>query len=1086
MYKKSIVFRHPRRDLFKLLLTMKLVTVLLTVTILQAGAKSYAQKVTINVKHASIASVLDRIQQQTGYDFLYNSMHLQGTKAVDLNFRNASLNEVLEACFSGQPLTYEIENTTVLIHRKKASNPVSDTEILQREISGRVTDHQNQPLEGVTVAAKGTNTVTTTDRAGRFSLSLPNQATTLVFTLVGFEAQERPIAGSNNVTVSLSPSLSDLDEVVVIGYGSVKKSDVTGAIGSVDRDAIVRTANIQAAGALQGQVAGVNLLKVNGKSGNDYSIEIRGLNSIGKGNAPLVVIDGVMGGSLNSLNPADIEKIDVLKDASATAIYGSRGSNGVIIVTTRQGVPGKNRIAYDGYVGMKTPTNLPDMMDGPQFVANFNEILKNGGTRYLDDKEKQNIENGVYTDWIDLLLQNGIQSNHNVSLSGGNESSRHFFSAGYLKEEGNVPAEEFTRFTLKSNIEGKINNWIKAGTSTYASYGVQDEGSNEALRGAYRLRPTGDAYDENGELQFWPTTSDSQTPNPLFDPLNVKNETRRVRVFGNLFVEVNLLDGLSFRSTISPYFENIRRGNFAGKYSKRNTGTRNGDAGYTNEQNFSYTLDNVLSYNKTVSSHAFSGLLANSIVSFRGEGASQNVLDLPYDSFWYNTGSAGNIEGVSSYLSEWALLSYMGRFNYSFNDKYQLTLTGRADGSSKLAAGHQWAFFPSAAIAWRVSEEDFLRDAKALSNLKLRLSYGVVGNDAVAPYSTQARIAQTLYDWGGDAAIGFAPGAIANRALGWEKSKEVNFGIDFGLFKNRISGVVDIYSRKTEDLILSRALPQHTGFGSITANVGSTANRGVEVALNTVNIHSGNFSWKTTLTFAKNHNEIVELYGDKKDDLGNKWFIGQPIQVHYAEVFDGIWQLDEAEGAAKYGAEPGHVKVKDLNNDGKITEVDRQIIGSPLPKWIGGMTNTFEYKGIDFSFMLYVRQGSMIYSPFHHSNFAREWNGRYNKLNVNYWTETNPSNEWPAPNNTGGRAREELKAYVDASFVRVQNITLGYTFSPNILSRLNMSGLRLYLTANNPLIFTDYAGFDPEWSGHDTFNMGVSSATYLFGVNVSF
>src|SRR5690606_10789564 len=365
----------------------------------------------------------------------------------------------------------------------------------------------------------------------------------------------------------------------------------------------------------------------------------------------------------------------------------------------------------------------------------------------------------------------------------------------------------------------------------------------------------------------WPTTSDSQTPNALFDPLNVKNEFRNFRVFGNLFVELNLLDGLSFRSTVSPYLESIRNGTFAGKYSKANTGTRNGRGGYSNQLNFSYTLDNVLSYNRTAKSHSFSGVLANSIVVNRNEGAAQNVLDLPYDSFWYNTGSAGNIEGVSSYLTEWALLSYMGRFNYSFNDRYQLTLTGRADGSSKLAAGHKWAFFPSAAIAWRVNEEDFLRDVKPLSNLKLRLSYGVVGNDAVAPYSTQASILQTMYDWGGNAALGFAPGAIANRSLGWEKSKEINLGIDFGFLKNRISGSVDIYKRKTEDLILSRALPQHTGFGAITANVGSTANKGVEAALNTVNIHTSNFSWKTTLTFAKNHNEIVELYGDKKDDI---------------------------------------------------------------------------------------------------------------------------------------------------------------------------------------------------------------------------
>ena len=1086
MYKNSIAFRRPRRFLYKLLLTMKLVTLLLTVTFLQAGAMGYAQHVTINVKKAPIEQVLEQIRLQTGYDFLYNSAHLRGTRTVNLSFKDAPLEKVLEACFSDQPLTYEIENTTVLIRRKKESAKTPSVEIQQRQITGTVVDADNQPLEGVTVTVKGTSLVTTTNAEGRFSLQIPQGAATLVFTLVGFESHERALGSSNVVNVSLSPSLSDLDEVVVIGYGAVKKGDVTGAIGSVNRDAITRTANIQAAGAIQGQVAGVNLLKVNGKPGDDYSIEVRGLSSIGKSNAPLVVIDGAIGGALNSLNPADIEKIDVLKDASATAIYGSRGSNGVIIVTTRQGAAGKNRIAYDGYVGMKTPTNLPDMMDGPQFVAYFNEAVKNGANRYFDEKEQQNIENGTYTDWIDLLLQNGMQSNHNISLSGGNETARYLLSAGYLSEEGNVPAEKFDRLTLKANIDGKVNNWINAGTSTYVSYSVQDQGSNEALRGAYRLRPTGDAYDENGELLFWPTTSDSQTPNPLFDPLNVKDEIRLLRVFGNLFVELNLLDGLSFRSTITPYITSRRNGRFAGRESKKNTGTRNGDAGYSNMLWLSYTLDNVLSYNNTVKSHSFSGILANSIHSVRDEGASQNVLDLPFDSFWYNTGSAGTIDNISSYLNETMLLSYMGRFNYSYKDKYQLTLTGRADGSSKLAEGHKWAFFPSAAVAWRVSDEEFLRNVKPLSNLKLRLSYGVVGNDAVSPYSTQASISQTLYDWDGNSAIGFAPGAIANRSLGWEKSKEANLGIDFGFFGNRISGSVDIYNRKTEDLILSRALPQHTGFGSITANVGSTSNKGVEVALSTVNIHTGNFSWKTNLTFSRNRNKIVDLYGDKKDDEGNKWFIGQPIQVHYTEVFDGIWQLDEAEEAAKYFAEPGNVKVKDLNGDGKITELDRAIIGSPLPKWIGGMTNTFTYKGLDFSFMLYSRQGSMIYSPFHHSNFAREWNARYNKLNVDYWTETNPSNEWPAPNKTGGTGREQLKAYVDASFVRVQNVTLGYTFSPNVLNRLKMSGLRLYMTANNPLIFTDYAGFDPEWSGQNTFNMGISSAVYLFGANISF
>lgn len=1070
--------------ILKLLLVMKLALLLSLLFVFRVTAGGFAQVITLKVQNVPLSRAMQSVQEQSGYLFLLKGRELAETP-VSAQLENGSLEEVMDALLKDASLSWILKNKTIVI-KPAAKNTDKPVAVQDTDIGGRVLHVAGTPLAGVTVRVKGTAAATDTDDKGNYRLKVPAGGDVLVFSMIGYETAEIRIGRSRQINITLKETASDLNEIVVVGYGTTRKGDLTGAVSSVGHADIVRTANVQAAGAIQGQVAGVNILKSNGKPGDDYGIEIRGLSSIGKSNAPLVVIDGVMGGTLNSLNPADIEKIDVLKDASATAIYGSRGSNGVIIVTTRQGTSGKNRITYDGYMGMKTPTNLPDMMDGPQFVAHVEESVKNGSNRYFDDKEKENIANGTYTDWIDLLLQNGMQSSHNLSLSGGNESTRHFLSAGYLGEEGNVPAENFKRLTLKANIDGKITNWIKAGTSSYVSYSLQDQGSNEALRSAYRLRPTGDAYDENGELLFWPTTSDSQTPNALFDPIHVKDETRNFRVLGNLFVELNPLEGLTFRSALAPYIESVRRGNYAGRYSKANTGTRNGRGGYSTDFNIAYTLDNMLSYNKTSGAHAFSGLVANSIVVNRNEGAAQNVLDLPYESFWYNTGSAATIDGISSYLTEWALISYLGRLNYSFDDKYLFTVTGRADGSSKLAEGHKWAFFPSAAFAWKAGEETFVRNMDVFSSLKFRISYGIVGNDAVDPYSTQASITQSLYDWGGNPAIGFAPGAIANRSLGWEKSREINFGIDFGFFRNRLSGSVDIYNKLTKDLILNRALPQHTGFGSITANVGSTRNRGVELAVNSVNISTTDFSWRTSLTFSRNHNEIVDLYGNKRDDVGNSWFIGQPILVHYVEVFDGIWQLDEVEEAKKYGAVPGNVKVKDLDGNERITADDRAIIGSPLPKWLGGITNTFSYKGLDLSVMAYTRQGSMIYSPFHHSNFAREWNGRYNKLNVDYWTETNPSNTWPAPNKTGGADRERLKAYVDASFVRIQNITLGYTFPARTLERLNMSGLRLYLTANNPLIFTDYAGFDPEWSAQNTFNMGVSSAVYLLGANISF
>lgn len=1045
--------------------------------------------ITLKVDNQKVKNILQQIEHAIDTKFTYNPQTIPVNEKVSLALENEKLSEVLDRLLSPFHVQYEVSGEYIILRKeglKVSVDGIAPPDFSLLSVRGEVTDEHGQPLPGVNVLIKGTTVGTTTDAKGVFVLDVPDENSTLIFSFIGYVPQEVVVGGKSIVNVSMVPDMQALDEVVVVGYGTVKKSDLTGAVGSVSNADIVSMAPIQSAGALQGQVAGVNVLKVNGKPGDDFSINIRGLNSIGKGNSPLVVIDGVMGGSLNALNPADIEKIDVLKDASATAIYGSRGANGVIIVTTRQGKTGRNVITYDGYVGVKTPTNLPDMMNGPEFVAYFEEAVKNGSSRKMDAKERENIANGKYTDWVDLLLQNGMQTSHNVALSGGNENTKHFFSAGYLSEEGNVPEEKFERFTLKANIDGKINKWIRTGISTYFSYSLQDQGSNEALRGAYRVRPTGDAFDENGELQFWPTTSDSQTPNPLFDPKNVKDEYRKFRVFGNFFLELTPVRNFSFKTVLSPFIESARRGTFAGKYSKAGRGNTNGRATYDTDLRISYTLDNIFSYDNNFGDHAFSGILANSVVVNRNEGASQSLQDLPYDSYWYNTGSASNIVRVGSSLTEWALVSYMARFNYAFKDKYQLTVTGRTDGSSKLAEGHQWAFFPSAAVAWRIGDEPFVQDLDVFSNLKFRLSYGVVGNDAVAPYSTQASLAQTLYDWDGSPALGFAPGAIANHSLGWEKSTEVNFGIDFGFFQERISGSVEIYNRKTRDLILSRVLPRHTGFGSIVGNIGSTQNRGVEVSLSTVNINTGDFSWRTSINFSANRNKILELYGDNEDDIGNGWFIGQPIQVHYDFVFDGIWQLDEADLAESYGYEPGNVKVKDIDKNGEIGPEDRQIIGSPLPKWLGGITNQFKYKGFDLSFMVYTRQGSIVRSRFHDSNFGREWNGRYNKLNVNFWTETNPSNEWPAPNKTGGTGLENLKAYTDVSFVRVQNITLGYNFSAGVLDRLSMSRLRLYVTANNPLIFTDYAGFDPEWADQNTFNMGLSSTVYLMGLNVAF
>jgi TonB-dependent starch-binding outer membrane protein SusC len=1044
--------------------------------------------VSVTFQEERLENVFQKIEKLSGLNFAYHKDLIPRNHRISGNFDQTSVENILLYISGQTDLKFKRIDGNVFVSAKEKLEKAVEEVHQGTVVTGKVTStDEPSGVPGVNILIKNTNLGTVSDMNGDYRIEVPGSQTVLIFSSVGFVTEEVTVGNRTVINLTLNPNITAMDEIVVIGYGEMKKSDLTGAVGSVNNEEIVRMAPVLPQQAIQGQISGVNVQKVNGKPGDDFIIDIRGISSISGSNEPLIVIDGVMGGSLNALNPADIEKINILKDASATAIYGSRGSNGVVIVTTKQGKAGRNVISYDGYSGLRTPANLPNMMDGPRFVEYFNESVKNGSNRFLDAKEQQNVANGTYTDWIDLLLQDGLQSSHNLSLSGGNEFTRHFFSAGYLREEGNVPEEKFERFNLKGNIDGNVNNWIRTGLSTYFSYSLQDQGSNEALRSAYRLRPTGDAYDEEGNLLFWPTTSDSQTPNALFDPKNVKNEFRNFRVFGNIYLEIAPLEGLSFRTAFAPFLESIRNGLFTGKYSKANVGINNGRATYNNYLNMSYTLDNILSYTKNTSNHYFNGILANSIVSQRNEGASQSVMDLPFDSFWYNTGSASNITGISSYLREWSLLSYMGRFNYAFKDKYQLTVTGRWDGSSKLADGYKWAFFPSAAVAWRIGDEEFMQSLNLFSNLKFRLSYGVVGNDAVPPYLTQALIESTGYDWGGQPAVGFAPANMANHKLTWEKSNEVNFGVDFGFFNNRIDGSVEIYNRTTKDLLMIRKLPPHTGFESVWGNVGSTLNRGVELSMNTINLRTDKFSWRTGLTFARNHNEILELYGDNQDDVGNLWFIGQPIRVYYDYVFDGIWQLEEEELAKSYKFLPGNVKVKDLNNDGKITaDSDRAIIGSPLPKWIGGMSNMLTYGNLDFSFMLYTQQGAIVRSRFHTDNFGREWNGRYNKLDVDFWTDTNPSNTWPAPNKTGGRVFEELKAYTDISFVRVQNITLGFTLPANVIQSLGMSNLRVYATANNPMIFTKYEGFDPEWAEQNTFNMGISSSAYLFGVNVSF
>lgn len=967
-------------------------------------------------------------------------------------------------------------------------------------VKGIVHGDNNQPLIGASVTIRNTKTKFTsgasTDSTGVFTARVPAGGPySFSFSMVGYEPHT--LSGYTlkegttfTLDVAMKATAAALDQVVVVGYGTAKKANVTTAIASVNSTTIARSATTSAAGALQGNVPGAVVVKNVGKPGGGYNITIRGTSSVSGSSYPLIVVDGIPANiNIGDLNPADIEKIDVLKDASATAIYGSRGSKGVIIITTKKGKAGRTTISYDAYVGVRTPVHLPDMMDGNEYVAYRTELFKAQGrstdrnnAAFFTPEQWKNIDAGRFTDWPSLILKDALQMNHNITASGGDEKTQFSLSAGLLQENGNVSPESFKRYTLRGNIDRQINKHWKAGMSFYLAQNLQEEGSYEALRSSYRLPPVAYPYDSTGTRVFRVYGSDGVT-NPMFDQENEIRQNRNFKTFGNLYIQVEPLTHLILKSTISPSYSSTRSGYYFGPLTKQSLGGSLATQAQNNSsEQLTWVLDNQAIYDTRLGDHKLTATVVQSLQKDRIESNSITADGVPYKSLWYNLATAPTIRSYTSGYTKSTLVSAMGRVNYGYKDKYLLTATGRWDGSSRLAEGNQWGFFPSASVAWRISQEAFMEKVSAVNDLKLRLSYGLSGNDRVNPYSTQATLGQTYYDFGGVVAPGYAPNQLPNKSLTWETTKEINAGLDFVLLKGRISGSVDVYDRKIDNILLDRLLPAPSGWNSITDNLGKLKNSGIEVGLSTINIRKGKFSWKSDFVYDRNKNKILELIGGKKDIVGSALFIGQPVQVNYDYVFDGIWQTKEAADAAKYNQKPGQIRVKDLDNNGVINASDRAIIGKRVPDWTGSFANTFRYGNLDLYIMIYTRRGEQYSSSFDAT--LMNYNTQYNQVKVNYWTDQNPSQTHFQPGNPGPYT--SIINYRNVDFTRVGNITLGYNLPGSLLQKLGISNFRVYATATNPFLFTKYEGFDPEWPTQNTYGTAISSATYLFGVNVSF
>lgn len=1060
----------------------------------------YAQgPITISMLNERLESAIAKIEKQSGYSFLIRNNDIDLNRTVSIDAKNDNISQVMNQLLKGTGASYEVNGNRVVIYKAapgKSKEQVTQQAGLKVKISGIVKDNTGEPVVGATVKVPGTTTGTITDIDGNFSLEVPHNSDVEI-SYIGFATQNLTASHSHSVDIVLKEDLHTINEVVVVGYGTMKRKDVTGSISTINGDELTVSSATNAATALQGKIAGVNIERNVGKPGGTFNIKVRGESSINNANAsPLYVINGIpMTDGLNDLNPDDIESIDVLKDASATAIYGSRGANGVVIVTTKSGgQDGHFSISYDGYYGFRKASHLPDMMDGPEYVkwrtdlfSTMGRDTSRGNAEFFTSNEWDVIDSGRYTDWIDLTLRTGQQYSNTVTASGGDAKGSFAASIGQLSEEGTVKNQDYNRYNIHLNLTHKFLDKWSFGANTYFTYSIQNEGSYETLRSAYRLPPVAQPYDEDGNPKFHVFRNASAT-SPIFEsqPDGERRENRRYNFFGNAWLQVEPVKGLTLKTQMSPHFKQERRGVSFGVHAKNAADSQaKTEARYNTDANFGFVWDNSLNYTRTFGDHHLTGTVVQSIEYNRWESTWQTTRNFPFNSLWYNLGAAskGDINTSDTDYKKSTLSSFLARVQYGYKDRYLFTVSGRYDGSSRLAKGHKWAFFPSAAFAWRVTEEKFMAPTQGwLSNLKFRLSYGVTGNDAVSIYGTQSSVSNYPYDFGGDVVQSYYKSSLANQNLTWEKTREINIGLDFGFLNGRINGTLDIYQRNSTDLIMNRQIPSTSGWSSIWDNVGKTRNRGIELGINTVNIRNKHFTWSTTIIFDRNKNTIQELYGQKKDDVANKWFIGQPISVNYDYEFDGIWQNSEADLAAKYGQTPGQVRVKDLNNDGVINAEDKKVIGQLYPKWTGSITNSFNYRDLDLTFQVYTRQGAQMRTYFM-SSFC-SLTGDYKNLNVNYWMPDNPSNDYPQPGNSG-KYNTALN-YQSVSFVRVGYITLGYSLPQSMLKNLNIKKLRFYFTTNNPFTFTHYKGYDPEWATQDTWGEATGSTTYMIGANLQF
>lgn len=1002
----------------------------------------------------------------------------------------------------------------------------------QTKVSGTVTDESGQALVGVNVVIKGTSQGTITNVDGKYSINASADAQ-LVFNYVGFEENVQRVGNRSVINVTMKENAKSLEEVVVVGYGQIRKKDLTGSVASFGAEKLKDRPYGNALQSLSGQVSGVQITQSQGAPGLAPSIKVRGASSINAGTTPLYVIDGIPledntirsgdGSSsasnmdfnrnpLNNINPNDIESIEVLKDASSAAIYGSRGANGVVIITTKQGKAGKTKVDASYEYGISNVNRRIEMMDAKEWMAfetaarnnTWATILKGNPNAVRGNNTKipvefsdpvwlERIGNG--TDWQDVLLRTAYSHNVQLSVSGGNEKSQFMISGGYLNSEGVVDQNEYDRITLRSNMKHKINDKLNVGLNigltrtNDASFGTA--GKSDAVSLSLQSAPIFPLYVETGSLGFKDPNSIWNTfvkyGFQLWHPYSLTREMTKKKITNvttaNTFAEWNIMKGLSFKTALSTNLEDSHYSSYW------NEGQNWGYSGWVNAtgnlitmQSFNWVWENTLNFNRTFETdHVVSGLLGYTAQEQRIDYSSMTSGSFPND--MVKTLNAGKVTSGTTSATEWSLLSYLARATYSYKDKYLAAATIRADGCSRFGANNRWGYFPSASLAWRMKEEEFMNNLTWLDNLKLRLSYGETGNNQIPNYGSVGLLGYSSYVSGANVVQGIYTNTFPDRGLKWEKTAQTNLGLDGSVFNQRLNLTLDVYYSRTRDLLLNVPIPALTGFQSTLTNIGELENKGVEFSFNSKNL-VGAFTWTTDFNISANRNKVLKLGANNApillnvNDAISKTEVGQPIGNYFGYIFDGVImnqaELDSKAYPVWPGSEPGDPKVRDVNGDNKIDANDRTILGNYQPDFSWGMTNTFGYKGVELSVMLTGVQGAEIMNQ--NSRFLKSFNGDRNayKYVTNYWkSDTDPGNgKINKPRVTQNTVQSLSSSYwvEDGSFVRIKNIRLGYNLPSNVANKIKVNGMKLYVNMENVYVFSDYSNYDPEGS---TYQAGV-------------